>query len=473
MRIRPIESRWSAVHAPAFMLVFLFFAIVPIAAQSHMPPAPSTLESEFQTAMTARDQGDLDRAESILNSLRRSHPSVFAIDESLGLIYVAQQKYADALVLLQAAVREEPSSDVAHANLGADFFKLQRNREALEEFQTAVRLNPKNSTTLQGLGELWLNMRKPERAIEAFSAALEEKPNDPDLEIDLATSMVAAGKLDKAEEILDKLPGEDASADAQVLFGQIEEEEGHFAEAERHFNSAAQLEPSEPNAWMVGVELLRHWTFDAAIAEFEAAVAKFPTSSRMKLGLGAAYFGGGKYGEAIPVFAELLDSDKNNALYAELLGMTCTAVTESEKQKCSSLVTYAEAHPRDAKVNTFAASMLLTETKNDQRMTEARHLLNNALIADPNLPDGQYQMGLLKQDQGDWTGSVSHLEIAVKKKPDFAQAHYRLALAYWRMGRKQEAQAEMELQKRYSRQEQEDLDRRLRQITTFIAEVKK
>ncbi len=117
--------------------------------------------------------------------------------------------------------------------------------------------------------------------------------------------------------------------------------------------------------------------------------------------------------------------------------------------------------------------MLLAETKNEERINEARHLLNDALIADPNLPDAQYHMGLLKQDEGDWTGSVSNLETAVKKKPDFAQAHYRLALAYWRVGRKQEAQAQMELQKQYSRQEQEDLDRRLRQITTFIAEVKK
>jgi tetratricopeptide (TPR) repeat protein len=221
------------------------------------------------------------------------------------------------------------------------------------------------------------------------------------------------------------------------------------------------------------LEFLRHWTFDAAISEFEAAAAKFPSSTRMKLGLGAAYFGDGKYGESIPVFADLLDADTNNALYAEMLGMACTAVTESAKKQCASLLTYASAHLRDAKACTYAASMLVTETAGEKRTDEARRLLNNALAADPRFANAQYEMGLLKQDEGNWTGSVSNLETAVKLKPDLAQAHYRLALAYWRTGRKQEAQAQMALQKQYSQQEKKDLDRRLREIAIFLVDVQK
>jgi len=77
----------------------------------------------------------------------------------------------------------------------------------------------------------------------------------------------------------------------------------------------------------------------------------------------------------------------------------------------------------------------------------------------------------LKQNQADWAGSIANLEAAVALKPDYAQAHYRLALAYWRSGRKQEGQAEMELQKEYAKQQQRDLDQRLRQITTFLVDV--
>ena len=56
-------------------------------------------------------------------------------------------------------------------------------------------------------------------------------------------------------------------------------------------------------------------------------------------------------------------------------------------------------------------------------------------------------MGLWKQYRSDWAGSIPNLEAAVIIKTNYARAHYRLALAYGRTGRRQEGQAEMELQK--------------------------
>ena len=152
--------------------------------------------------------------------------------------------------------------------------------------------------------------------------------------------------------------------------------------------------------------------------------------------------------------------------------MACNAVTQSAKTQCSSLITYAETHPRDAEVSTYAASMLLTEAASEQKTDQARTLLTNAIAAAPHFANAQYQMGLLKQENGDWRGSIPNLETAVKLKPDLSQAHYRLALAYWRAGRKDEAQAQMALQQQYSHQQRQDLDRRLRQITTFLVSSK-
>jgi tetratricopeptide (TPR) repeat protein len=98
----------------------------------------------------------------------------------------------------------------------------------------------------------------------------------------------------------------------------------------------------------------------------------------------------------------------------------------------------------------------------------ARKLLERALAANPNLPEAQFQMGVVMQYGMDWKGSIPYLERAVKLKPDFAQAHYRLARAYWKTGRRQDGQAQMDLQKKYSYQEQEELNRRLRQVTKFV-----
>jgi len=435
------------------------------------PPATAAMEREFQAAMTAEDKGDLVRAESLLLDLHKKQPGIFAVDESLGLLYVAGEKFAQALPLLEAAARESDRSDVAHANLGAAYFKLHRNLDALHEFERAAQLNGKNAATQQALGQLWMEANQPERAAEAFGAALEQLPGDSNLLLNRAQALVAAGQCGQAKEILDKLPGAEQSAAAQSLLGDIDEKSGAYQQAAQHYGRAVELDPSEADVWMLGQEFLRHWTFDAAIREFEAAAPRFPQSARMRLGLGAAYFGYGTYDKAIPVFADLLDADPGNNLYAELLGMSCTAVMQETQPRCTILLTYGQSHSGDAKVSTYAATMLLQGAATEERLRLARKLLESALTADPKLADAQYEMGVLKQNQSDWRGSISNLEAAVALKPDFAKAHYRLALAYWRSGRKEESQAEMELQQRYAKQQQDDLNQRLRQVTTFLVEM--
>ena len=159
-------------------------------------------------------------------------------------------------------------------------------------------------------------------------------------------------------------------------------------------------------------------------------------------------------------------------MYAQMLGVSCTAVMQETSPRCEGLVAYAEKHPQDAQVATYAATWLLADTDAQQNAAHAERLLESAVKKQPDLASAQYQVGVLKQNQSDWPGSVTYLERAVALKPDLAQAHYHLALAYWRTGRKADGQREMELQKKYASQEKEDLDRRLRQITTFVVNLR-
>lgn len=474
LRELPIVSAFRlglVLKSPCVLLMLI--AIPLVRAQSKPAPASTAMEQKFQAAMAAQERGDLKQAESLLQSLRKQHPGIFAVDESLGLLYVQQERFEEAIPLLKAAAHDQPDSDAAHANLGAALFRLKQNQQALAEFQIAARLNPKNPATQESLGRLLMEAHQPAQAAEAFAAAIALSPDNHDLILDRAQALHQAGRPADAIAALTAMPGVEQSAAAQSLLGEAQEKLGAYKEAAEHFLRAADLDASEANIWAVGVEFLRHWTFEPAISEFEAGAQKYPSSSRMQLGLGAAYFGGGRYASAIPVFAGLLKTDPNSALYAELLGMACAAVAESAKQECGALVAYAEAHPRDAKASIFAASMLLTETQAGDRSELAGKLLDNALAAAPKSPDAHYQRAVLHQNQGDWAGSVSDLETAIALKPDFSQAHYRLALAYWRVGRKQQGQAEMELQKKYSKQEKEDRANRLHQITTFIVDVQK
>jgi len=466
-----VRMRFSKLLWALMLPALLVLSPIMIRSQSSRGSASVDMERDFQAAMAAEDRGDLDRAEALLSKLHTAHPGIFAVNESLGLLYAQRGKSSQALPLLEAAVREQPSSDAAHANLGAALYSLHRNSEAIAEFQRAIQLKPSNGQAQQSLGRVLIEEHRSSDAARALTAALRLSPGDADLQLDCVTALLAANRLAEARKILSNFADADHSARAQALIGEAYEQEKDFSSAARHFTRAVELEPSEENVWLLSLELLQHWTFGAAEIELKAASAKFPDSIRMRLGLGAAYFGDTKYPQAIAVFADLLESEPENATVAEMLGISCNAVMETISPRCAVLVAYAQAHPADAKAAAYAASFLLAQIKNEQNVELARKLLEHALVANPNLPEAQFQMGVILQNDLDWKGSIPYLERAVKLKPDFAQAHYRLARAYWRTGRKQDGQAQMELQKKFASQKKEDLDQRLRQLTTFIVDV--
>ena len=81
-------------------------------------------------------------------------------------------------------------------------------------------------------------------------------------------------------------------------------------------------------------------------------------------------------------------------------------------------------------------------------------------------------MATLLQKQDQWQQSIPDLEAAIRSKSDYAQAHYRLALAFSHTGRKSEANNEVVLQQRYRQQESQDIDAKLNEVTTLLVNMK-
>ena len=192
----------------------------------------------------------------------------------------------------------------------------------------------------------------------------------------------------------------------------------------------------------------------------------------MQLGLGVAYYGNANYDKAVDVFALLLEADPENALYAEMMGRTCTVQTEAEDQRCAVLISYARRHPKNALISTFAAAGIIHGLLGAHQEDQARSLLDSAITVDPKSAPARYEMGLLLQMEEQWEKSIPSLETAIRLQPNYSEAHYRLGLAYARVGRKDAAQTEMALFRRYDRQAQDDQNARLRQITLFVVEMR-
>ncbi len=170
---------------------------------------------------------------------------MFEINESLGLILAGRENYAQALPLLEAAVRQRPDSDASpHANLGAALYKVHHNQQAAAELERAATLNPANVVAQQSLGQVLLEEHKPALAATAFSAAVRLKPGDDDLALSYAAALIAAGQCDRASQVLSSVTTAGQSALAQSLLGEIDENGKKFeSRGTTLFPALVELDP--------------------------------------------------------------------------------------------------------------------------------------------------------------------------------------------------------------------------------------
>ena len=422
----------------------------------------------FVAAMSAMNEGDSVKAGTLLGALHVRYPEDFEINEASGLLYASQSNPADAVRRLADAARECPDSAVAHANLGTAYLNLQLADRAAKELERAAQLQPGNPQTEEALGQAQMLLGRWQKATVAFSAALVRDPSNSDLLYNYALALFNLEQYSKAEPLLRRMPDVASSAPAQSLFGDVEEKLGDYKQAAQHYVNAAQLDPSEANVYLLGIEFLRHWTFDPAIREFATGVQMFPGSQRMRLGLAIAYYANENYDQAIQVLSDLLTVAPENSLYAELLGRTCAVLTQGLNPRCASLIQFAELHPQNAAVATYAATGILHKPSAPENLETARRLLQSAVASNPNLPQAQFQMGVLLQTQSKWNESVVPLEAAVRLDPDYAAAHYRLSRAYSHEGRHKEAQLQIALFRVCSKKQENDLDAKMKEITTLV-----
>lgn len=458
--------------SPWVALGYLCAVVAALQAQSPPGTADAEMEREFQAAITAQDRGDLNTAESMLLALRQKHPGLFAVDESLGLLYVAREEFAPALPVLRAAAKENPSSDVAHANLGADYLKLGENENAVHELEIAAKLNPNSRETQSNLGQALTSSGRPADAAKAFGKAVALEPENPDLRYDWAAVLLDTGDADGAAQALVPVRrGQETIPQVQALLGEIAEKQGRFLEAAQHLQEAAKLDPSEANLYLLGMEYLKHWTFEPALKFFEYGVAQYPSSRRMLLALGITRYSMNQVPAAATIFAQLLDADPENATYADLLGRSCTLFPETIKE-CDKLEQYAKTNQKNAAIDTYASASILARPGTASNLPLAAKLLDAAIRIDPKLAEAHYQKGVLFQFQEEWPQSIPELEASIALKPESSRAHYRLALAFARTGNREKAKEQFDLQKKYREQEKEGIDAKFSEVQMFVVATK-
>ncbi len=431
-------------------------------------------DRERSAALAAYDAGDAAAAKVRLQGISGRYPTDFAVQEALGLIEAEAGDAAGALPHLRAAANAQPRDAEAEANLGAAYLALKQAPEAVKTLDKAVALGGRNASVAAGveanLGRALFLNKQYGRAAEVLGEASRLDAGNIDLVFDRAVAFDAGGQSGRAMEALTALPAEKRTAAVESLWGDVAEHAGRYEESVTHMQAAARMEPSEPHLFALVVELLRHWTWQAADEIAQFGMARYPESKRLRLADGIALYGNTKYAEAATVFAELLRGEPDSNVYGDLLGRSCSALGEGETADCTSLTAFAEGHPANAPAAIFAAISILHRPQTEGNLDQAERLLRQAIVHEPRSAEARYQMGVLEQERRQWPESEVSLLEAVRLRPGYAEAHYRLSRAYSHEGKAELARHEVELQQRYALEEKASSDARLKEVTIFLTD---
>jgi tetratricopeptide (TPR) repeat protein len=256
------------------------------------------------------------------------------------------------------------------------------------------------------------------------------------------------------------------NADLRFQLAALEEKDGKALVAEKDYQRAAELAPTEAHLFGWGAELLLHRALEPAIEVFRKGHLRYPQSVRMLLGLGAAEYAQGSREEAAQIFLQASDLDPANPQPYLFVGRLLATDNLALRGWTERLKHFAAVQPQNGEAHYLYGLALMRQGKGSA--TEAEAKLNKAIELDPHLGGAYLQLGILRSERKDFAGAVAALQKAVECMPLPDEAHYRLAEVYRQTGDTEKALQETALYKEISEQKAQQAERERHEIPQFI-----
>jgi tetratricopeptide (TPR) repeat protein len=130
-----------------------------------------------------------------------------------------------------------------------------------------------------------------------------------------------------------------------------------------------------------------------------------------------------------------------------------------------------EQQPQNSLANYLYAMAILKsqEQSPDQKsLNQAETLLNRAVTIDATCAGAYLQLGILAFSQHDPQKAIGYYTKAIEAEPDLAEAHYRLGVAYDRIGEPERARHEFQLHDEMEKLQAATVERQRREVKQFL-----
>ncbi len=277
--------------------------------------------------------------------------------------------------------------------------------------------------------------------------------------------------LEQARDYVKQLLTQTETADLHRQLGELDEKLGDPLAAVREYEQAMRLDPSEQNYFDWGSELLLHRAVWQAAEVLANGAKAYPQSARMLTALGTALFASARYDEAAQRLCEASDlapTDPEPYLFMGEIEMAAPSPLPCVEGR---LARFVRQRPGDALANYFYAMAIWKRQQvppDPHDMEQVEALLNKAVTADKKCADANLQLGLLHFSRRDYTVAIEYFTQAITANPKLGEAHYRLGVAYDRIGEAGKARQEFQLHDQIEKEQADAIERQRREVKQFL-----
>jgi len=330
---------------------------------------PLSLDKALMLATTLQNEGQLDRAQELLERIIQVSPKHAHALHLLGVIAHQRGQASLAIQWIQQAIAENSSVALFHANLGEmlrqsqnielsilhgqravsldpysagalsnlgiAYYDKKHYDEAQSCHQRALALDPKQSNSLNNLGSIYKEHKNNQEAIRLYQAAIACSPHFADPHNNLGAVLIIEQRFNEAILFLSKaLELDPHSIDAHCNIGFAFNGVENFSMALKHFQRAVELNPDHAEAF-IGLAMLYCALFDFETAKTFAdqAIELSPDKAEFYQSLAIIYWKQGNSSEALSYFdrALALDPCSSSTLIAK--GNLLVELGESDAAK--------------------------------------------------------------------------------------------------------------------------------------------
>lgn len=269
-------------------MVIRYVALLALSALAAVAQESAAPEQLFRDAVAAQQKGDFEGAVLKYRDLIKLRPDVPEVHANLGAALVRLGRFDDAIVEYERALALNPQQLQIRSNLALAYYKAGRIQNAAGQFEALHAAAPDEKRITLLLADCWLQQGDSAKAVDLLAPFDAQYQDDPAFSYLYGVALMASNRMDKGEQVMDRILRQGDSAEARVLMATARMHQLDFAGAKADLQHALELNPKLPGIHSLYGSVLDNMMDTGAVSAYQQELEINPNDFSANLHLGAA-----------------------------------------------------------------------------------------------------------------------------------------------------------------------------------------